>query len=203
MNPKVLERLITDRSFGELSPDSAELLAAYLEVAHEHEADVDALRDTIDLARQALGAGQPEKRGDLPPPRFVDRLLASPLKQTDSARPRARPNSIVAPPSRRWKLGRDAHATQRLGRILRHATVAASLILAFWIGNRMGSPADERAPTGARMIPPARYDVSSAHESGFWSIARFRSSHRARPDRRRQEINWTSPLKRPRIGEQS
>ena len=71
MNTETLERLLIDRASGELPPDTAALLDAYLQSTPSAAAAAAAIEETLLLAKQAVA---PSSEPALPPPSF-DRPL--------------------------------------------------------------------------------------------------------------------------------
>jgi anti-sigma factor RsiW len=70
MKNEVLERLLIDRAVGELPPDVAELLGAYLLRDPAARKEAAQIGETLRLARLAL-AGQPEVRLTAPKPSWL------------------------------------------------------------------------------------------------------------------------------------
>ncbi|MAS93184.1 MAG: hypothetical protein CMO55_08305 [Verrucomicrobiales bacterium] len=54
MNPRSLEALLLDRSFGELSPEASELLDAYLALHPEAQTDAAKIEETIAITEAAV-----------------------------------------------------------------------------------------------------------------------------------------------------
>jgi anti-sigma factor RsiW len=75
MNPEILERLVIDRALGELPPDAATLLDAYLEGNAEMADTAREIEATMQLAKQALKETRPVK---LPIMQPVPKLVVLP-----------------------------------------------------------------------------------------------------------------------------
>jgi hypothetical protein len=67
MNAETLDRLMMDRALGAMEGDVAALLDAYLEASPQAAARARQTRETVDLARRALGS---PGAGDAPPPAY-------------------------------------------------------------------------------------------------------------------------------------
>lgn len=83
---------------------------------------------------------------------------------------------------------------------LRHLAVAAAVALAFLLGNSSGVRWE--APARPHRVMTGRLP-SEKDRSGFWSLRRLREAQPRSPTRSRQKVEWTTPLGRPRIGEQT
>jgi anti-sigma factor RsiW len=68
MNTEALERILIDRATGELPPDTAALLDAYLQSTPPAAEAAAAIEETLFLAKQAL---RPSSEPALPPPTFA------------------------------------------------------------------------------------------------------------------------------------
>ena len=73
MNSDCLQRLVMDRALDELSPDTAELLEAYLEDRPETSLEVREIEDTLSLARQVIRG--PQRAAAELPPLKLDRVI--------------------------------------------------------------------------------------------------------------------------------
>jgi hypothetical protein len=71
MKPETLERLVIDRTLGELAPDAEELLVAYLDANADAARSVEDIRGLIETANRAVRIGPDEENRPLPSPRFV------------------------------------------------------------------------------------------------------------------------------------
>lgn len=82
MTGDCLQRLIMDRELNELSPDTADLLDAYLKDRPGAAAEAAEIRDTLNVARQAAGIRRPSAN-ELPP---LQLNQPRPLAQTGALR---------------------------------------------------------------------------------------------------------------------
>ena len=76
MNSESLEALVLDRSFGELSPEAEELLAAYLELHPEAMREVEKIEASLSITKAAVTA-----RSDL----FSERLFSEEVREQEAA----------------------------------------------------------------------------------------------------------------------
>ena len=75
MNSESLEALVLDRSFGELSPEAEELLAAYLELHPEAMREVEKIEASLSITKAAVTA-----RSDL----FSERLFSEEVREQEA-----------------------------------------------------------------------------------------------------------------------
>ncbi len=179
MDEKVLERLVIDREVGELSADASRLLEAYLEVSTEHADLAKSVPATIALARRAVGSGQVPAVEAMPP--LSSRAAAG--RQAGSAPYRSVMNA--APGPRAWPRG---------------LTVAAAILVAFFLGSRAGPESEPAGLTGGQIT---RRSTETRDAGGFWSYNRLQESRAGRPAGSIPRIKWTTPLGPPRVGEQT
>ena len=173
MKPETLERILFDRSLGELTPDVEALVRDYIEDRPQADRQADEADRTVEMARRALDIGLEMGAADLPPPDFLS-------AEGRTRRARRRP--------RHW---------------IGTACAAAMIVLAFWLGTQNSAPPlANKAQQGIERAQPRRR-MTGGTSSGFWSVARLHRSisHSASQDR--GTIRWPGPLTRPQLGEQS
>jgi len=171
MDAETMERLLIDNRLGELSPDTVQLLEAYLHVTPDADAILAEIDSVIDLADRALRADPPAAAEALPPLSIEDALrrerASQPYDRTGWARPLA---------------------------------LAASIILAFLLGTRWTSapsiPSPGRIDRVARSPLAAPPDGAE-----FWSVAKYVSDRPAAHNSNGDHVEWTSPLVWPQFGE--
>ena len=78
VNPETLEALVVDRELGELSPEAAELLEAYLRLSPEARGHARAMAETVRTARGAVrrfpGLAPVPRTGPVPLAQWMPRL---------------------------------------------------------------------------------------------------------------------------------
>ncbi len=78
MNPETLEALVVDRELGELSPEAADLLEAYLRLSPEARVRAGAMAATVDVARATVrkhpGLAPVPRAGPVPLPGWTSWL---------------------------------------------------------------------------------------------------------------------------------
>ncbi len=182
MTPKTLERLLIDRTLGELPTETTELLDAFLQLQPNREALEAQVGETLRLAGLALEAEEPVVEIALP-----------------NLSPRVRKGA---------SLGSSSVASPRssqVGRWQRHLAIAAGLLLAFFLGSlgelRTSPEGTHHLPTLARGIgEPNRTTI---HSSDFWSLSRLQADRASRTTTRTQRIKWIGPLTPSIIGDES
>lgn len=143
MNPEALEALVVDRELGELSPEAADLLEAYLRLNPEAHARAGAMAATVGVARATV-----RKHPGLAP---VPRLIP-----------------VALPGWTSW-LARAAAAVLLLGCgiwIGRRAEVGSAVAPAAPLVAASGAPAARAAN------PWARYQVAFDARRGAYTVAR-------------------------------
>ncbi len=174
MKPETLERLVIDRSLGELAPDAEELLGAYLDGNADAARSVEDIDDVIKTARRAANLGPPTAQElPLPVPRFVAEGFGG------------RRRSLLAA----W---------------VKPVAAAAVIGLAFWLGSLGArSDARSRGvllpSINVTLVPRAAKEPSG----GFWSLAELSRRSTTRRENQVPAINWLGPVSRPRLGEPS
>jgi hypothetical protein len=174
MKPETLERLVIDRTLGELAPDTEELLVAYLDANADAARSVEDIRGVIETANRAarIGSAEEEEGPPLPSPRFV--AVAS--------RGRRRPRAAWA----------------------KRVAAAAVIGLAFWLGSLGTRPDADlhsvpMANSGLTLAPRTSHTTNA----GFWSLGELSRRNATRRESRLPAINWPGPVSRPRLGERS
>lgn len=188
MDAETLERLLIDRRLGELPPDAARLLDAYLELSPGERGIGARVETTLELARQAVSAERSEVG---PVPMLSSRALAA-LHAAQG------PTISKEAPRRGSTLG-------RVGAWGRRTAVAATIGLAFVLGYLTSGGAAPR-PFGIVAIAPGESRQAAVHKTAetpeaFWSIERLRKAASDRAPETRPRIIWSSPLGHPRMGE--
>ncbi len=171
MNEDALERLLIDRHLGELEPDTAALLAAYLAADGQLERPAALLAETIELAGRVMRKDAPAF--DRPMPR-----LAAPKN-----------------------LHRVHHGPRWIA-WTRRVAVAAAVVAAFLLGQLAG-PTDVHQVAVVPEPLPVSTTTTQEPSGGFWSLQRLREARPAKQAPRRRRIEWTTPLRQPRIGERT
>jgi hypothetical protein len=179
MDDKALERLLIDWEVGELSPDANRLIEAYLELSPQHANLAESVGATIALARQAEGSGQVPPSVTGPP--ITNRVVAGWREEPLPTR------------SPKWATPGPRARPRRLA-------VAAAILVAFFLGSRVG-PKPE--PAGLTSGQITRLSTELRNEDGFWSYNRLQESRAGRPAGSIPRIKWTTPLGPPRVGEQT
>jgi len=82
----------------------------------------------------------------------------------------------------------------------RHLAVAAGLLLAFFLGSRSVPEQVSSSPSHAQITKSSPIKPNT---SGFWSFDRLHEAHSDRRPQTTQRIEWTTPLRQPRIGERT
>lgn len=170
MKPETLERILFDRSLGELAPDVEALLQDYLEDRPQAGHLAEEAEQTVTLARRAVGDGMESEESDLPPPSFLHsdgRVL----------RWRSRP--------RQW---------------LGTAIAAAMIVLAFWLGTQSSAPTRPSLARGpleprqrmATETTDGFWSVARLHQSMTPSAPQGRDTIRWRGPLTRPEIGEQS-----------
>ena len=177
MDPTTLERLLIDRRLGELPPDTAALLDAYLQVEAGGRAMAEELEKSIAAAERALKAEPPARDWPMPP------MAGTTVMRRSERRRPVRPAMV-------W--------TRRLA-------VAAGIVLAFFIGNRTGSnPRSNQHPMVVNNQPRIAPTAPRLSEGdGFWSLQRLQKSVGSGHEPNRQHLEWPAPFSKPRIGERT
>lgn len=168
-----LERILFDRSLGELAPDVEALLRAYLEERPQAVRLAEEAEQTVDLARRAMDTGLATGAADLPPPSFLN-------TEGRTRRARRRP--------RHW-----------LGIV----SAAAMIVLAFWLGTQNSTPQIANKDQQRLRQPGPQLQMTTGTTSGFWSVTRLHRSMSPSTSHNRGALRWRGPLTRPQIGEQS
>lgn len=88
--------------------------------------------------------------------------------------------------------------TLQVPRWTRPAAIAAVVALAFFLGSRVGPRQNFEAGTQFAAIPMA---PQSHPEIDVWSVSAYENRSRTSQSENRQTVVWSSPLSRPRIGE--
>lgn len=172
LKPETLERILFDRSLGELAPDVAALLRAYLEDRPQDDRLAKKTDHTVELARHAMVDGSETTVADLPPPSFL--------------RGEGRTRRAKRSP-RHW-----------LGTI----SAAAMIVFAFWLGTQgTATRLVNKTQQGIGQPEPLRR-MTTGTTIGFWSVARLHQSISHSATRNRGATRWPGPLRRPQIGEQ-
>ncbi|MBM4156263.1 MAG: hypothetical protein FJ221_14730 [Lentisphaerae bacterium] len=143
MNPEALEALVVDRELGELSPEAADLLEAYLRLSPEARASAGAMAAAVGVARATV-------------------------RNHPGLAPIPRPGPVPLPGWTSW-LARAAAAVLLLGGgiwIGRRAEVGSAGIPAGPAVAATGSPAARAAN------PWARYQVAYDARRGAYTVAR-------------------------------
>jgi anti-sigma factor RsiW len=173
MDPTILERLLIDRRLGELSPDAASLLDAYLQMnpdARAIEAEVTA---TIDAAQRVLKDERPAQDWPMP-------TLSMPSATGMSG-------STPFPwPAWQW---------------YRRLAVAAAIGLAFFLGSRL-APGPTPVLVENRPRTNAVVTQEKPTE-GFWSLRRLQKNVPPASGKDRQHVTWPAPFSKPRIGDRT
>lgn len=178
MNRATLEQLLIDRRMGELPGEVGELIDAYLAV---QPSDAAVALEINALIKKSCAALQTSSPTNLPLPPFPAAKVEQALRTAFGA---------VSPVEQR---------TQRLQR-LRPLAVAAALFLAFLLGTRTATTPDAVTPEPVQL---AIGDLSSPAEvTTFWSVDRYVTPRSARIDPYRRNLEWTTPIAWPRLGEQ-
>lgn len=174
LNPETLERILFDKSLGELPPDVEALLKAYLQDQPQAVHLAEETERTVNMARSALYSGPQTTPTDLPPPSF---LRAGALAD----RPKRKPH--------RWL------------RLIPAA--AAMIVLAFWLGTQYSAAPVAQQPTHQIADARPKPRITTTTSGGFWSVARLHRSISQSNAKNHATIRWPGPLRRPRIGEKS
>ena len=182
MDNETMERLLIDRRLGELPPDTRCLLDAYLQVSPADAAAIAEINAVIDLAAQALLPKTTLTADELPP-----LGLSAPQVEESPGRP------LSLKPQAFWP---------------RPLALAASILLAFFLGTRWVQPPDapmERDVQITDALSPASLNpqASSLDNTDFWSVARYAPTRgdRAPSQPAASHVEWTSPLVWPLVGE--
>ncbi len=182
MNQETLERLLIDRTIGELPEETAELLEEYLRLQPERGELEARVAETVLLANQVLNADEPVVDSTLPPL---------------SPRVRARASSRA--------LSGASPLSTRVGRWQRHLAIAAGLLVAFFLGS-LGSLRTSQ-DTQYHILPMAQGmggpHSSQVDSSDFWSLSRLQADRASHRTDKTQHIKWTGPLTPSGIGEDS
>lgn len=171
MDAETMERLLIDNRLGELSPDTEQLLEAYLHVTPGADAILAEIDSVIDLADRALRADPPAAAEALPPLSIEDALrrvrAPQPYDRTGWARPFA---------------------------------LAASIILAFLLGTRWTSAPSVPSPGRIDGVARSSH-AASPDGAEFWSVAKYVSDRAAARPSAAARVEWSSPLVFPQLGE--
>ncbi len=163
MNTETMERLLIDKRLGELPPDTAQLLDAYLAVNPDSAALAAEIDTILKLAGRALEPPARVTAEDLPP--FPAHKAAA------------------------------RGGTNRNWGWVRPITVAAAIVLAFFLGTRTATSPQLAFTDRSEVIVPSANPTSSDEQ--FWSVNRYAARRRAL----QRSVEWNSPLFWPRIGE--
>ncbi len=196
MNPETLRRLLLDRAVGQLSDDAGALLDAYLARDPAARAELADLIAAVDAARRAV-AEEPVRvtAADVPP--FPRRAVQAAVVR--SARPRA------AGTAGRW--------------LALAAGVALAFLAGHYYADRRGDSA-RRSPDPLGLVQggPSRADGpvivepddagaprsrSPGLPAGIWHLDPSRLAAAPLGRSPQVEVRWSSPLRRPQIGEVS
>lgn len=174
---ETLERLLLDRSLGELSPDVERLLEEAIRDSSPTGDLEKSCEDQLDALRKALGAKRGQLAAALPP--FPGGRVMAALAQSDR---RGRVNPF------------------RAG-ALRPLLMAAAIALAFFAGTKTVLPPGGGAIFEERMAE-ARFGPTE-DAGAFWSLRRFMAEEGADRTRQGRKVHWTSPFSRPSLGDRS
>ncbi len=140
------------------------------------------LKLSPDHARQAEGTAEilATARRALRPDRGVGPLEMPPLSRR-----------LLRPASRAWTRPRAW---------FRGSAIAAALAIAFFMGGRLEQRAGAPSLVRSGVLRP----TPAPHESaGFWSLRRWEQEHTRRPAQGKRQIEWLTPLGRPKIGDRT
>jgi anti-sigma factor RsiW len=186
-----IERLLIDRRLGELQPDAARLLEAYLELCPGARGAAEHVEATMTLARQAVSMEE-ARIGAMPP--LSSRVVAA----TCGGEIRSRTRQAA------WKPALAAGPAGWVRTWTRRAAIAATIGLAFALGHLTGGNTPPQ-PLGIISMVPEDIERTKVHgqtnpPEAFWSIERLRRAAGDLAPEARPRVIWTSPLGPPRIG---
>jgi hypothetical protein len=177
MDSETLERLLLDRSFGELHPDAAALLDAYLAGRSADQEIASHIARTVQATKLTLGDEALPRIKPFPTQRLMREAIAH----------------------RRWQLA--SRITRLAACVLIGIGIHSAWMRHSSVLNRSPTPsnsnqfADNSQPV---QIAPA---PASSDDAGFWSVKRvYERVGQPRRDTRRRVI-WDSPLSTPRLGD--
>ena len=187
----VLERLLIDRQLGELQPDAARLLKAYLELCPGARGAAEHVEATVTLARQAVSMEE-ARIGAMPP--LSSRAVAATCGGKIGSRMR----------QAAWKPAPPVGPAGWVRTWTRRAAIAATIGLAFVLGHLTGGNTAPQ-PFGIISMVPEDIERANVHDQtnppeAFWSIERLRRAAGDRAPEAQPRVIWTSPLGPPRIG---
>ncbi len=107
---------------------------------------------------------------------------------------------LEMPPLSRRLLRPASRAWTRPRVWFRASAIAAALAIAFLMGGRLEQRAGAPSLVQSGVLRP----TPAPHESaGFWSLRRWKEEHPRRPAQGKRQVEWLTPLGRPKIGDRT
>lgn len=82
----------------------------------------------------------------------------------------------------------------------RGSAIAAALAFAFFMGGRLEQRAGAPSLVRSGVLRPTPVPHESA---GFWSLRKWKQEHTRRPAQGKRQVEWLTPLGRPKIGDRT